>query len=721
MLQVVISGGEIRVVDVPAPALRSGALLVRTFHSLISAGTESAGLQSSRQSLVERAVRNPAMLRNAARQLVRGGLGALTRQVRARARNESALGYSCSGIVVEVAPGVTLFRAGDRVACGGGGHANHAAFNVVPQNLVVPLPEAVSFEEGAFATLGAIALQGVRRCAPTLGERVLVVGLGLIGQLTAQLLRAAGAVVIGVDLDRHRVEKARRLGMPHGFALEEIGLAEGTKARSDGRGADAVIVTAASRDATLLDAACTAVRRKGRVVLVGDVPIRFARESLYAKELDFFISTSYGPGRYDRDYEEKGHDYPFGYVRWTERRNLSEVLRLIAAQAIDVRSLIGGSHRAEEAQAAYASLSGRERPIAVLLDFRAPSDVAPALSRSYTPRKSAAAALGRLGVGVVGYGSYFRSTLEPLLRAHPGFRLRAVSTRSGLNVRHAVDNEGWERGSTDYQEILADPEVRVVFVTTRHDLHFPVTRAALLAGKDVFVEKPLALSSQETRQLVDLAREKGVLLTVGFNRRFSPHAVGLKAALEATGGARTMVYRVDAGAVPEQSWVLDPLEGGGRVRGEAVHFFDFLCFLAGAPPLHVRAAAPVSDRVNETITCLEFADGSLGTVIYTGRGAQEPSKERVEVFAGGRTLVLDDFRALASHGPGASSHGSRRQEKGQREQLQNWYRALRNEEAPGVTGEDGHWATWCAELAVASGGPALDEQLRPISPDSNSD
>lgn len=701
MLQVVISGGEVRVVDVPAPALRPGALLVRTLYSLISSGTESAGLQSSRQSLVERAVRNPALLRNAARQLVRGGLGALTRQVRSQAQHESALGYSCSGIVVEAAPGVTLFRAGDRVACGGAGHANHAAFNVVPQNLVVPLPEAVSFEEGAFVTLGAIALQGVRRCAPTLGERILVLGLGLIGQLTAQMLRAAGAVVIGVDLDRHRVETAQRLGMPHGFALEEIGLAEGTRARSDGRGADAVIVTAASRDATLLDAACAAVRRKGRVVLVGDVPIRFARESLYAKELDFFISTSYGPGRYDRNYEEKGHDYPFGYVRWTEGRNLEEVLRLVASGALDVRSLIESRHRVEDAATAYGSLASPARPIAVLLDFEH-ADPAAAPSRSYRPR-AVAPAKGRVGVGVVGYGSYFRSVLEPLLQSHEGFRLKSVCARNGLTVRQAVESQGWEAGSTAYQELVADPEVDVVFVTTRHDLHFPIARAALLAGKHAFVEKPLALSSDEARQLADLARDKGALLTVGFNRRFSPHATRLKKLLDGVPGARTMAYRVDAGPLPASSWVFDPAEGGGRIRGEAVHFFDFLCFLAGARPVRVRALTPSNDPLNETAACLDFPDGSLGTVVYTGRGAQAPTKERIEVFASGRSYVLDDFRSLVAHGAGASSESSRGQEKGQREQLQNFYRALRGEEPLGVTGEDGHAATWCAEQVIGCG------------------
>jgi predicted dehydrogenase len=696
--QVVISEGEIRVVDVPAPALRPGALLVRTTHSLISTGTETAGLRASRQSVLQKAARRPDVIRKLARQILRGGLAALGRQLHARLRSESALGYSCSGVVLEVADDVSRFRPGDRVACAGAGQANHAEFNVVPHRLAVPVPEGVRLDEAAFVTLGAIALQGVRRCAPTLGEHVLVVGLGLIGQLTAQMLRAAGAVVIGVDVDPRRVEKARGLGLRHGFNAAEAGLADAAKACTEGRGVDAVIVTAASPDASLLDAACAGVRRKGRVVLVGDVPIRFARESIYAKELDFFISTSYGPGRYDPSYEEKGHDYPLAYVRWTETRNMEEVLRLVANRALDVRSLVEARQPVEKAANAYESLAGATRPVAVLLDFAAPEDVAP--SRTYRPRV-AAGGKGRVGVAVVGYGSYFRAALEPLLQAHEGFRLRAVCARTGLTVRQAVEHQKWESGSTDYREVLADPEVNLVFVTTRHNLHFPIARAALEAGKHVFVEKPLALAAAEARELADLAHAKERLLSVGFNRRFSPLAVRLKQALDLVPGPRSVLYRVDAGQLPPTSWVLDPAEGGGRIRGEGVHFFDFVRYLLGPDLKGVRALVPSSDPLNEAIVGMQFADGSHATVVYTGRGAQSPGKERVEVFVAGATYVLEDFKTVEKHGPNGFSEGGGSQDKGQRAQLQHLHRALRGEEPLRVTGDDGYWATWCAEQVVS--------------------
>jgi predicted dehydrogenase/threonine dehydrogenase-like Zn-dependent dehydrogenase len=710
LLQVAVSGGQVHVVEVPEPVLRPGAVLVRTSHSLISVGTESASLGGSgrRESLLVKAIRNPDMVRKVLDRVSSQGLKSTVELVRSRISSEQAAGYSCSGVVVDVAPGVTRCVPGDRVACCGAGYANHAAVNCVPQNLVAKLPEAVSFEEGAFATLGAIALHGVRRCGVALGDRVVVLGLGLIGQLTVQLLRASGAVVIGVDVRADRVQRARSLGMELGFDALERDLTAGVLERTEGRGADAVIVTAAGGDAGLLNRAFDACRRKGRVVLVGDVPIRVQRDKIYKKEIDFLISTSSGPGRYDPEYEERGHDYPSAYVRWTEGRNLEEVLRLIGTGALAVRPLIDSVHAVGQAEEAYAALASDRRPVGVLLDYQLEAaEPSRKGRRLYLPRRArtAPAAAGALGVGVVGYGTYFRSVLLPLLRAHRGFRLTSVCSRNGLTVRGAVEKDGFERGATDFRELLADPEVRVVYVATRHDQHYPVARAAVEAGKAVFVEKPMTMTAAEGRALADLVAEKSALLTVGFNRRFSPHARRLKDLLAPIASPKTMLYRINAGALPAGHWLLDPVEGGGRLLGEGVHFFDFLTFLAGAPPVRVRSASPAGQSRDEATVLLEYPDGSAGTVVYSGAGSSGVGKERVEVFTGGVSFVLDDFRVLRLEGLAATGLETRAIEKGQREQLENFYEALRGEVDLGVTAEDGFRATWIAEQAAGAPAP----------------
>lgn len=704
MLQLAVSGGKIEVVEVPEPPVRPGGVLVRTSHSLISVGTESAALGGGGggENLLVKAIRNPQLVRKVVDRVSSHGLKATAELVRARISTDRAVGYSSAGVVVEVGDRVSRLRVGDRVACCGAGYANHAEVNFVPENLVAKLPDAVSFEEGAFGTLGAIALQGVRRSAPALGERVVVVGLGLLGQLTVQILRAAGVVVIGVDLRSERVELASSLGLAHGFSVPDRDFVAGVLERTDGRGADAVIVTAAGGDAGLLNRAFDACRKKGRVVLVGDVPIRIQRDRIYKKELDFLISTSYGPGRYDPEYEEKGNDYPFAYVRWTLGRNLEEVVRLIETGALAVRPLVDGTYTVERASDAYASLASETPPIGVLLSYPSRPESAVASPRSYAPRRAAAPAktTSSFGVGVVGYGEYFRSVLLPLLSRHPGFRLAAVCSRNGLTVRGAVEKDGFARGTTDYRELLADPEVGVVLVATRHDQHYPIARAAVEAGKAVFVEKPMTMTSRDGRLLADLVAERKALLTVGFNRRCSPHAARLKELLQPIASPKTLLYRVDAGALPSDHWIRDPVEGGGRLLGEGVHFFDLLAFLAGAPPVRVAASAPGGASLDEAAATVEFADGSVGTVVYTVGGSTKPGKERVEVFAGGATFVLDDYRTLTVHGRDERGVKTANVAKGQPEQLENFYRALRAEADLAVTAEDGYWATWCAEKSV---------------------
>ena len=704
MLQVAVSGGEVKVIELPPPALRPGGALVRTSHSLISVGTESAGMGGGGQeSLLLKAIRNPDLVRKVVNRAKSQGWKNTADLVRDRLSSDRASGYSCSGIVLEVAADVVRFRPGDRVACCGAGYANHAAVNFVPQNLLALVPEGVSLQDAAFGTLGAISLQGVRRCAPQLGDRVVVLGLGLLGQLTAQLLRASGAYVIGVDIRKDRVDRACAHGMQEGFSNLEREFVAGVQERTEGRGADAVIVTAAGGDAALLNRAFDACRKKGRVVLVGDVPIRIQRDRIYSKELDFLISTSYGPGRYDKDYEEKGHDYPYAYVRWTEGRNLEEVVRLISTGDLAVKRLTDAVFPIERAGEAYASLASEERPIGVLLDYHLnqPADVRPSI---YVARRRAAPeqALGKKRIGVIGYGNYFRAMLLPLLRAHKGFYLRSVCDRDGLLVRSAVERDGFERGTTDYREIMSDTEIDAVCVATRHDQHFPLASEAARAGKAVWVEKPMTMTSADGRRLADLVSEKSVILTVGFNRRFSPHAQLLKRSLASLAAPKMMLYRVNAGSLPQDHWLMDPVEGGGRLLGEGVHFFDFLTFLTGSAPVSVRSVSPRGRCSDEAVVTMEFTDGSVGTLLYSGSGSAAAGKERIEVFGGGASFILDDFRTLTIHGMNVRGMKTGKIQKGQREQVENFYLALQGKADIGVTAEDGYNATWCAEQALAA-------------------
>lgn len=673
---------------------------MRTHASAISVGTESASTGGGgRENLLLKAIRNPQLVRKVLDRVSTHGLQSTAELVRARISSDQATGYSSAGVVVEVGEGVTGVAVGDRVACAGAGYANHAEMNFVPANLVARVPDGLALDEAAFATLGAIALQGVRRAEPTLGERVVVLGLGLLGQLTAQLLRANGCVVLGVDVRRDRVHKARSLGMSDGFVPAERDFVAGILERTEGRGADAVLVTAAGGDASLLNRSFEACRRKGRVVLVGDVPIRIQRDRIYKKELDFLISTSYGPGRYDAEYEEKGRDYPFGYVRWTEGRNLAEVLRMMSAGSLSVRPLIDRVFEVRQAADAYASLASEPRPLGIVLTYGTPAPEASPPVRAYVPTRSRQARPGSVRVGVIGYGGYFRSVLLPVLRTRADVSLASVCARSGLAVRGAVEKDGFARGTTDYREVLADPEVDAVFVTTRHDQHHALASAAVEAGKAVFVEKPMTLTSAQGRDLVERVARRGALLTVGFNRRFSPHVLRLREALAPIAAPKSMLYRVNAGPLPPDHWLLDPSEGGGRLVGEGVHFFDLLRHLAGSGIRSVAAAPGASPRDEAAVT-LTFEDGSLGTLVYAAGGDPAAGKERLEVFAGGATFILEDFRSLVAFGVPLKPFRTGSVDKGQTGQLQNFFAAVRGEAALGVTAEDGYWATWCAEKAL---------------------
>lgn len=709
MKQVCLVNGQVSIVDVPAPMCDPGGVLVRTSHSLISTGTELAATAGGgSESLVRKAIANPQLVRRVMEKVSTTGLRDTIALVRARMTATLPLGYSSAGEVIAVGECVRDLKAGDRVACAGAGVANHAEINFVPRNLAALIPDGVTYEQAAFATVAAIALQGVRRLNCAIGERVVVVGLGLIGLLTVQLLRLSGARVLGVEPLKERLDLALALGME--VAVQQGGDCEPEREVSGwtgGAGADGVVICASAGDFSLLNRSLEFCRKKGRLVLVGDVPIRIARDRLYKKEIDFLISCSYGPGRYDPSYELEGHDYPLPYVRWTEGRNIDEVLRLISRGSLSVSGLAVRSFPVDSAADAYSFLRSGSRPIAALIEYGLPPRVEPIQSRRVRIGVASGTASGRIALGVIGAGSHFRGVLLPNLLKQGGFSIKWVSARSGPQLRDLASRHGIPYVTTDAEEILSDPEVKAVLIATRHDLHVPLVIAAARAGKHIFVEKPLGLTVADCERAVSAAEEAGVLLAVGFNRRFSPLARTAKTLLDRFGEPKTILYRVNAGRLLADHWLLDVAVGGGRLRGEGVHFFDFIRYLVGADPMQVRAAALSRgtagiDPTNVSVN-ISFADGSLGVVLYTSQGDKGMGKERVEAFGGDRSLVIDDFSSLHVWGVrDARDMRVRGVAKGHLEILQNFHDAISGKATLEATGNDGYWATWCAEEAERS-------------------
>jgi predicted dehydrogenase/threonine dehydrogenase-like Zn-dependent dehydrogenase len=683
--QVLIRRGAVVVEDVPAPLTEPGTVLVRVVASCISVGTELSGIRSSETPLWKRALREPAKARRVVDTATSQGLGAARDLVQGRLAAGEPTGYSAAGVVLEVGSGIDDIRPGDRVACAGAGLANHAEVIRVPRNLVAAVPDGVELAAASTVTLGAIALQGVRRAQPTLGETFVVIGLGILGQLTVQLLRANGCRVIGSDLDPRRIAVARSLGMELGLEPDEHD-PDRVARLTDGVGADGVIVTAATPSDAVISTAFRMCRRKGRVVLVGDVGLHLDRADIYAKELDFLVSTSYGPGRYDRRYEEEGLDYPIGYVRWTENRNLAEYLRLFADGRVDLGPLLAARWPLDEAAAAYAALrAGDERPIAAILDYPAGQD-AGIPSRIVQNPASRPAVEGAIGIALVGAGSFAKGMHLPNLRGlGDAVRLQAVASRTGSNAAAVAAQYGAAYATTEVDRVLEDPAVDVVIIATRHNLHAELTLAALRAGKHVLVEKPLALTSDELARIEAFFRDAGdappILLT-GFNRRFSPAARRLRELTRDRANPLMLDYRMNAGRVPPDSWVHGP-EGGGRNRGEACHVYDLFTFLTDSPVVDVHALAirpatayySPSDNFAATVA---FADGSVATLTYTALGAPDHPKERLEAFADGTVLALDDYRSLTVAGRDAPGVSSRGPEKGQREELAAFVAAVRD-------------------------------------------
>jgi predicted dehydrogenase/threonine dehydrogenase-like Zn-dependent dehydrogenase len=640
--------GRIELVEVPDPAVGRGQILVRNHFSVVSPGTEKAALDFARQNLLQKARSRPDLVRQVVRKLASEGPLATYRTVMSRLETPQPLGYSSAGIVEAVGETASGFAVGDRVACAGAGYANHAEVVCVPENLAALVPERVPLEKAAFATLGAIALQGLRVAEPTLGEIAAVIGLGAIGQLTVQLLVANGCRVLGVDLDAARAKQALDLGAQWTLA-PYTDPASWIASATAGYGADFAIVTAASDDSAPIHLAAELCRRRGRVVAVGATAMDLDRRSFYAKELQLRMSTSYGPGRYDRSYEELGLDYPLEHVRWTENRNLQAFLALTASGSIDPLRLDARIVPFDDALATYEELASGARASLVAV-FRYPVAAAARVRelKLKTPQPRRA---GEISVALIGAGNYARAVLLPALQRVGGVRAACLVTATGASARRTAERFGFERCGTDPALALGD-DVDLVFIATTHDVHASLAARALRAGKAVWLEKPPALDAEQLDLLLEAARETGGFLAVGYNRRFSSHTHRIREAFARRTSPLAIHYSVSAGPPPVGTWYLDPRIGGGRIIGETCHFVDLCAHLAGSEPVAVHAQALGRDPATDDsiVAALAFRDGSAATLHYLARASRALPKERIEVSSGGTTLLCDDFRRTTTAG-----------------------------------------------------------------------
>jgi predicted dehydrogenase/threonine dehydrogenase-like Zn-dependent dehydrogenase len=690
--------GKLLSLVLPSPIAGPGELVVANNASVISAGTERMAAEVTRKSLLGKARNRPDQVKRVLQKIVQEGWLSTFRQVQARLDEPLTLGYSSAGVVLECGSGVEGFRPGDRVASNG----PHAGVVAVPRNLCAHIAESVPLDQAAFAVLGAIALQGVRLARCLVGETVFVIGLGLIGQLTVALARASGCRVLGTDPDPARCALAVRMGTE----LARPGLAGvDVAAQTGGHGADAVLIAAAADSRQPMDLAVEAVRQKGRIVLVGVVALELDRRPFYFKECEFVVSSSYGPGRYDPEYEERGHDYPYAYVRWTEQRNLQAVLDLMASGRLDVAPLISHRFPIEQADKAYELIEkGGEPFMGVVLEYQ--GEEAP-LRR--LELRTGSSRTGAIGVGVFGAGSFARTTMIPAIRRVDSLEPRVLCSGGGLSAATTGEKHGFAAVTTDETALLDDSSVRAVFVLTRHNQHARQVVAALRARKHVFVEKPLVLTMEELSAVEEaLASAPDCLLTVGFNRRFSPIAARVKAFFADCSTPLTASIRFNAGAIPPEHWTQNAEEGGGRIIGEACHGIDLATFLVGAPPVRVFAesiggstAPEVTD--DQCFITLRHANGSVSSVAYLAGGDRAFEKERVEVIGGGRVAVIQDYRTMVTIARGRTQRKRAwQQDKGHQAEITAFARAIASGGPAPIPWVDLRAVSLAAILAVRS-------------------
>lgn len=683
MKQVLIRAGAAIVENVPAPRASNRSILVRVTHSCISVGTEMTGVKMSGMPLYQRALKQPENVKRAMDMMRNQGVRRTMDRIMGKLSSGSATGYSAAGIVIELGEEVEGFAVGDRVACAGAGIANHAEVIDVPVNLAVKIPEDLETGIASTVTLGAIAMQGIRRAQPALGETFTVIGLGILGQITVQMLSANGCRVIGVDLDPKRIQLALDNGMEIGINPAMENYVERILKFTDGLGADAVIVTAATESNQVISEAMQACRKKGRVVLVGDVGLNLNRADFYKKELDFLISTSYGPGRYDPFYEEGGQDYPIAYVRWTENRNMQAYIDFLAKGKVRLDNLYHPPYPIDKADEAYDALKGNgEKPLLVLLEYPERDG----FRNTCVPLRVVEAKSGKIRAALAGASSFAQGMHLPnMIKLRDQFTLQAVMSRTGANARAVATQYEAAYCTTEYEDILNDPEVDLVVVATRHDLHASMILQALRADKHVFVEKPLALKAEELDEIERfyIDNPSGPLLMVGFNRRFSPAIRVIRSILVGRTTPIIANYRMNAGYIPMDHWV-HGCEGGGRNIGEACHIYDLFNALVGTPDIvtvsacSVNPSSPQWARNDNFVAILKYADGSVCTLTYTALGDKSYPKERMEIFADGKVITMDDYKSVEIYGSRHKGWSSATTQKGQFQELEALAEALCN-------------------------------------------
>ena len=682
-----LKDGRIEVADVPVPSLNDKFVLIRTNASIISAGTEKTKIDMGKKSLLEKARSRPDLVKQVIKKLRSEGLMKTLGTVNTRLAAANPLGYSSTGTALAVGGLVEGILPGDRVACGGVGYANHAEFAVVPKNLVVKVPDNVSDEEAAFTTLGSIALQGIRLADPKLGETVLVLGLGLLGQMTVQMLQANGCRVLGTDLDASLIELAERWGAI-GIDLNNADVA--CRELTGGIGVDAVLVCAGTSSNAPIELCGRISREKGRVVVVGAVRMDIPRDDYFKKEISVVISRSYGPGRYDPNYEEAGNDYPAGYVRFTEQRNMQTVIELISSGRLDVKSLITHRYQVEDAVEAYGLIEGQKREpyLGIILNYSSAHEQTQSSGPARIDVTTSPINRSKLGLSMIGAGNYATASLLPPLRDSGEVEMRGLMTSSGRTAASVAKQFGFHFCAADIAEVLAS-DTDALVIATRHDTHASYVCRALEAGKHVFVEKPLALTMAELIGVAAaLNASPSSQLQVGFNRRYAPLTLEVLAHFAAVRSPRVVQIRVNAGFIPKEHWIQDPQIGGGRLIGEACHFVDLACALASSDPVEVHTIGMqkpgVSPLLNDNVCInLRFANGSIASIVYTADGAKSQAKEHIEVFGGGRSAVIDDFKS-ADFYEGDTGHRRSKmnsQDKGQKAMLQGWLKGLRSGQA----------------------------------------
>ncbi len=700
-----LGDGRAELAEVPAPKVRQGHLLIKTVASLVSSGTERSVVELGQASLFQKARRQPEKVLQVLEKIKKEGLFQTIDAVREKLDHPIIMGYSNVGIVVEKGTGVNAFKVGDRVVSNG----PHADIVLVPKNLCAKIPETVSDEDAAFTVLGAIGLQGIRLANPTLGENFVVTGLGLIGLISAQILKANGCRVLGVDLDPGKIAMAESLNIQAINLSSGEDLLRSASAFSNDSGVDGVIITASTQSDEPVRQAAKICRKRGRIVLVGVTGLNLDRSLFYEKELSFQVSCSYGPGRYDPEYEERGADYPYGFVRWTEQRNFEAALELLATRKLAVQPLISHRFKFEEAVSAYELLAGPEPSLGIVLTYDSDrvsrSDligktVKLSQKTAKVPDSKATKNVGQVEpvVGVIGAGNYGLRTFLPALNA-TGAKLKILSTSTGVSGAYAGKKFGFAYATTDTASLFTDPEINSIFVLTRHNTHADLVCQALKAGKNVYVEKPLAIFPEqvntiEATYLSSQEYENPPIVMIGFNRRFAPHIQKIKELIKGIKQPISIIMTINAGEVPSGDWTQDPTVGGGRIIGEGCHFVDLLYYLTGSRPTSVCStkigAAPgvfvTDDKMTFTI---KFENGSFGTVHYFANGAKTFPKERIEIFCEGRILQLDNFQSLTGFDwPGFRKISLWKQDKGHKESITRFLNAVRTKSGSPIPFEE---------------------------------